>query len=180
MKWASMPHPTEEEIEEEAVFLVKWIMERKKRIDRPGAKWKVGTTQFEVARPENPNAAYIAVSGRHLGSAHMAAQEIAAYHGMEIEGCINKNNNTIFAYTDRFPTIDERKRREKEPLTLKQKIAFRAIKGFVDTNGVGPTKTQAMKILGHRSAKSTKGYLDILERKNWIFVSDGRRRIELL
>ena len=126
MKWVNMPEPSQEEIEEEAVSFIQMIMKWKKRYDRPGAKWKVGTTQHEVARHENPNTMYFPVSGSHLGSAHIAAQEIAAYHGMEIEGSTDGNDNTIFAYTDRIPTIAERKRRDKEPLTLKQKNSIQS------------------------------------------------------
>ena len=180
MQWVGMPKPTQEEIEQEAVSFIRMLMEWKKRNDRPGAKWKVGTTKYEVARLENPNTTYIALSGWKFGSAHIAAQEIAQYHGMKIEGNTDRNDATIFVYTDRPPTMAERKRRDKDPLSLKQKIVFRAIEAFEETNGKGPTKTELMKILGHRSAKTTNEYLDILERKNWTIVTVGQRRIELI
>ena len=178
MKWVGMPQPTEEQIEEEAVSLIRGVMEWKKRNDRPGAKWKVGTTKDAVAWLENLSA--IALSGTHHGSAHRAAQEISEYHGMRIEGTANENDETIYAYTDRPPTIGERRKREKYPLTLKQKLAFRAIKNFIHNNNKGPTKTELVKILGYRSTKTANGFVHILERKNWIIIREGQRRIELI
>ena len=178
MKWVGMPQPTEEQIEEEAVSLIRRVMEWKKRNDRPRAKWKVGTTKDAVAWPENLSA--IALSSWHHGSAHRAAQEISEYHGMRIEGTTNENDETIHAYTDRPPTIGERRKREKYPLTLKQKLAFKAIKNFIHHNNKGPTKTELAKILGYRSTKTANGFVDILERKNWIIIREGQRRIELI
>ena len=57
-----------------------------------------------------------------------------------MEGIPDEGDPYIYAYTDRPPTKDERKQREKEPLTLKQKRIFRAIKEYVESNGRGPTK----------------------------------------
>ena len=182
MKWVGMPQPTEEQIEEEAVSLIRGVMEWKKRNDRPGAKWKVGTTKDAVASLGNLSAPHIgiALSSWHHGSAHRAAQEISEYHRMRIEGTTNENDETIYAYTDRPPTIGERRKREKYPLTLKQKLAFRAIKIFIHHNNKGPTKTELVIILGYRSAKTANGFVDILERKNWIIIREGQRRIELI
>ena len=182
MKWVGMPQSTEEKIEEEAVSWIREVMEWKNRNDWPGAKWRVGTTQDAVVWPVKLGTPHngIALSGWHLGSAHRAAQEIAEYHGMEIEGTTNENDNTIYTYTDRTPTIDERRKSEKYPLTLKQKIAFRAIRNVIHHSNRGPTKTELGRILGHRSTKTTNEFVDILERKNWIIIREGQRRIELL
>ena len=180
MKWVGMPQSTEEQIEEEAVSLIRGVMEWKTRYDRPRAKRNVGTTRDAVARLENLSVPHIALVSWHHGSAHRAAQEIAEYHGMQIEGTTNENDETIYAYTDRSPTIEERKRREKDPLTLKQKITFREIKKFIYLNNEGPTKTELTKTLGHRSVKTTNGLVAILERKNWIIIRKEQCRIELI
>ena len=182
MKWFGMPQPTEEQIEEEAVSLIRSVMGWKKRNDRPGAKWKVGTTKDAVAWHWNLSAPHIGItlSSWHHGSAHRVAQEIAEYHRMEIEGTTNETDDTIYVYTDRPPTIGERRKRQKCPLTLKQKVVFRSLINFINNNNEEPTKTDLFKILGHRSIKTTNGVVDILERKNWIIVREGQRRIELL
>lgn len=182
MKWSGMPNPTEMQIEEEVASLVLSIVNFKKRNNSPGAQWKVGTTGnfshllqvWECCQP------LAGASSWHEGTPKRAAQEIADYHGMEIEGRLNLTDTYIYAYTDSFPTREERRRREKEPLTVKQKRAFRAISQYIARNGRGPTKTELARILGHRSLKTTTGFLDILDKKNWIMVEDGRRRIELL
>ncbi len=111
MKWVGMPQPTEQQIEEEAVSLILGVMKFKKNNDRPGAKWKVGTTRDAEAYLENLSGTQmgIALSRWHHGSVQKAAQEIAEYHGMEIGGTANEIDETIYAYTDRVPTSDERK-----------------------------------------------------------------------
>ena len=182
MKWVGMPQPTEQQIEEEAVSLILGVMKFKKNNDRPGAKWTVGTTRDAKTCLENLSGTQmgIALSGWHHRSAQKAALETAEYHGMVIEGTANENDEAIYAYTDRAPTIDERKNRDKDPLTLKQKIVLREIKSFFRRNDKGPTKTELMIILGHRSTKTTNGFLEILERKNWIIIREEQRRIELI
>lgn len=180
MQWVGIPIPTEEQVEEEIVSLIRMVMDYKRRNDRPGAEWHVGTKRYLEQSLGTLDGPQIAVSGSYLGSAHRAAQEITDYHGMELHGNISEDDDTIYAYTDRFPTIDERKQRAKEPLTLKQKLAFRKIKAFVHQNSRGPTRTELMRLLGHRSSTSTHGLLDILERKNWAFVSKGQPYVELL
>ena len=180
MQWVGIPRPTEEQVEEEIVSLIRTLMNYKKRNDRPGAKWRVATKRSLEHSLETLDGPQTAVSGSYLGSAHRAAQEIADYHGMELHGNISEDDDTIYAYTDRFPTIDERKQRTKEPLTLKQKLAFRKMKEFVHENNRGPTKTELMRLLGYRSSTTTHGLLDILERKNWAFVSEGQPYVELI
>lgn len=130
MKWVGMPPPTEQQIEEETVSLIQGVMKFKKNNDRPGARWKVGTTSDAEACLENLSDTQmgIALSCWHHRCAQKAAQEIAEYHGMVIEGTTTENDETIYAYTDRPLTIDERKNRDKDPLTLKQKIVFKEIK----------------------------------------------------
>ena len=91
---------------------------------------------------------------------------------MEKEGVPYEEDTYIYAYSDRPPTRDERKQREKEPLTLKQKRIFRAIKKYVENIGRGPTKREVMRLAGHRSTSTTNGFLDILNKKNWI-IFDG-------
>ena len=113
------------------------------------------------------------------GSAERAAEELAEYHGMELEGVPDERHHCIFVYTDREPTREELKRRNKEPLTLKQKTVFRAIRKHVDEHGSGPTKSEVMRAMGHRSLKTTDGYLAILARKNWILPPAGGLPIQL-
>ena len=181
-KWVTMPESTEERIEEETVSLIRMIMEWKKRNDRPGAKWKVGTTTDVEKLLSNLRSPQIAqtISSWERGSPRRAAEEIFEYHGMEMEGIPGKEDTYIYAYTDRPPTRDERKQREKEPLTIKQKRIFRAIKEYVESNGRGPTKREVMRIAGHRSAANTNRFLDILDKKNWIIVEEERKPIELV
>ena len=182
MKWSRMPHPTEMEIEEEVVSLISTIVDFKKRNNSPGARWKVGTTSnfSHVSEELAFNKPLAGASCGNEETPSRAAQEIANYHGMDIEGHLDVNDTYIYAYADRFPTREERRQREKEPLTVKQKRAFRAISQYIARNGRGPTKTEIARILGHRSLKTTTGFLDILDKKNWIMVEDGRRHIELL
>ena len=99
---------------------------------------------------------------------------------MELEGTPHIEDTWIYAYTDRPPTRRERQQREKEPLTVKQKILFRAMRDYVENNGKGPTKAEVQRLAGHRSATTTKGFLRILDRKNWIILSEGNNRIELI
>ena len=183
-QWTGMPESTEEQIEEEVVSLILGIMERKKRNDRLGAKWKVGTTtdvEKRLMKLRNPQAeTAFAISRWHRGSPKRAAIEISKYHGMEMEGIPDEEDTSIYVYTDRPPTKHERKQREKEPLTIKQKRIFRAIKEYVETNGRGPIKREVMRLAGHKSAATTYGFLDILEKKNWIIVDEGRKPIELI
>lgn len=182
MKWVGLPKSTEEELEREVVSMVIRVIEFRKRNDRLEARWTVSTT----SNPEHVLGSFkgsevaLCVSGWCLGSAHKAAQEIAQFHGMELEEPTTENDSAIYAYTDRPPTMEERKQLHKDPLTLTQKLVFRKIRSFVGKHNKGPTKTELMKILGHRSMKSTKGILDILERKNWIFVRGRGQRIELI
>ena len=181
-KWVGMPPPTEEHIEEEVVCCTFAIVEFKKRNDRPGARWKVGTindVMEKLRNLESPKIVY-GQEGWHTGSAQKAATEIAEFHGMEIDGTLRADDVGIYVYTDRAPTKRERSRRESEPLTVKQKRVFRAIKEYAEHNGRGPTKTELMRIMGHKSATTTNGFLNVLERKNWIIAEGGRRRIELL
>ena len=181
-QWVAMPESTEERIEEEVVSLTLRIMEWKKRNDRPGAKWKVGTTTDEEKRLKklrSPQTA-LAISSWERGSPERAAKEISEYHGMEMEGTPDEKDTYIYAYTDRPPTKHERKQREKEPLTKKQKRIFRAIKEYVESNGRGPTKSEVTRIAGHQSSSTTNGFLNILDKKNWIIVDEGRKPIELI
>ena len=182
IKWVGMPLPTEDEIEDEVVSLIVGIMRYKKQYDRPHAKWRVGTTADTqgVLQSLGDHQPLVELSSWHRGSSQRAANEIAQYHGMEMEGSTDEDDAFIYAYTDRFPTREERMRREKEPLTVKQKKIFRAIEQYIERNERGPTKTELAKIMGHRSTTTTAGFLDILDRKNWIMVEHGRRRIELL
>ena len=46
---------------------------------------------------------------------------------MELEGLPDERLHCIFVFTDWEPTREERTRRNKKPLTLKQKAVFRAI-----------------------------------------------------
>ena len=183
-QWMGMPESTEEQIEEEVVSLILGIMERKKRYDRPGAKWKVGTTtdiEKRLMKFRNPQLeTAFSISSWHRGSPKRAAKEISEYHGMEMEGIPDEEDTSIYVYTDRPPTKHERKLREKEPLTIKQKRIFRAIKEYVESNGRGATKREVMRIAGHKSATTTKGYLNILDKKNWIIVDEGQKPIELI
>ena len=181
-KWVGIPPPTEEEIEEEVMYSVFSIMKFKKKNDRPGARWKEGTTNDVMETLQSLDSSRICYGqeGWHTSSAQREAAEISEHHGMEIDGILCVEDVGIYVYTDRAPTMEERRRREREPLTVKQKRVLRAIREFAIRNGRGPTKTELMKTMGHKSATTTNGFLDILERKNWIIAERGRRRIELL
>ena len=180
-QWVGMPESTEEEIEEEVVSLILVIMEWKKKNNRPGAKWKVGTTDAKKQlRKLSSLQTALPISSWKRGSPKRAAKEISEYHGMEMEGISDEKDPYIYAYTDRPPTKHERKQREKDPLTLKQKRIFRVIKEYVDSNGRGPTKREVMRLAGHRSPTTTYGFLEILDKKNWIIVDEGRKPIELI
>ena len=130
-QWVGMPESTEERIEEEVVSLILGIVEWKKRNDRPGAKWKVGTTtdaEKRLRKLRNPQIP-ISFSSWKRGSPKRAAKEISEYHGMEMEGIPDEEDTYIYAYTDRLPSRHERKQREKEPTYRKTKANIPSNKG---------------------------------------------------
>ena len=182
--WSGMPESTTEQIEKDVVSLIATIMEWKKRNDRPGAKWKIGTTRDAIERLEKLNDCQaqtaLGLLSREKGNPQRAAQEIAEYHDMELDGNTSEEDTEIFTYTDRSPTKDERRQRVKVSLTVKQKRIFWIIKEYIVRNGRGPTKRDVMRIAGHRSPTTTNELLDILDRKNWIIVGFGRQCIETI
>ena len=99
--------------------------------------------------------------------------ELAEYHGMRLEGATYPTDATIYVYTDRHPTRDEKRRRAKEVLTVKQKRVYRAIRCYLSEHGKGPTKVELARIMGHRSTTTTNGFLKKLEEKNWIILEEG-------
>ena len=100
MKWTGMPNSTEMELEEEVAILVLSIVNFKKRYNSPGAQWRVGTTdnfshllqEWEYYRP------LAGASSWHKGTPKRAAQEIADYHGMDVEGRLDLTDTYIYAY----------------------------------------------------------------------------------
>ena len=177
-----MPEPTDEQIEREAVSTVGALFEWKKRYDRPGAKWTAGTTSDPDKIIEEHDYAHkpCALSSWYMGSAKRAAQELAEHHGMVLEGVPSDDDTYTYVFVDRSPTRQERERREKEPLTVKQKQLFRKIRKYADERGRGPTRSECARMSGHRSTTTTNGLLEILARKNWIILEPGQRRIELI
>ena len=175
-----MPPKSEEDIESEAVYWVHSMVKWMRDLDHDGATWTVRTTSNEdfMRMVSGPQASY-GMCGWCDGSAKRAAEELAEYHGMELEGIPDEHHVCIVGYTDREPTRDERRRRNKEPLTLKQKAVFRAIRKHIAEHGSGPKKSQVMRAMGHRSSETTNGYLAILARKNWILPPGGGLPIEL-
>ena len=176
-----MPPKSDKAVESEAVCYVHSIVEWMRSLDHDEAVWRVGTTSDPEERLAALEGAQLghAICGWCGGSAKRAAEELAEYHGMDLEGCPNEHDNCIFAHTDRGPTPEERRRRNKEPLTLKQKAVFRAIRIHISEHGSGPTKSQVMRAMGHQSLTTTNGYLAILARKNWILPPAGGLPIEL-
>ena len=176
-----MPAWSDEDVESEAVCYVHRVVKWMRCLDHDGATWRGGTTsslEERLGRMEGTQAGY-GICGWCTGSAKRAAEELAEYHGMELEGVPDERHNCIFVYTDREPTREERRRRSKEPLTLKQKTVVRAIRKHVDEHGCGPTKSEVMRAMGHNSLKTKDGYLAILARKNWILPPAGGLPIEL-
>ena len=179
--WTGMPAWSDEDVESEAVCHVHRVVKWMRCLDHNGATWRGGTTsslEERLGRMEGTQAGY-GICGWRTGSARRAAEELAEYHGMELEGVPDERHNCIFVYTDREPTREERRRRSKEPLTLKQKTVFRAIRKHVDEHGCGPTKSEVMRAMGHRSLKTTDSYLAILASKNWILSPAEGLPIEL-
>lgn len=178
-KWTGFPPVSEEDIESEAVHHVHRIVRWMRDLDHDGATWVVGTTcEEELARMMSGTQEIHGVSGHFPGSAKRAAEELAEFHGMELEGVPDEDHEWIYGRTDREPTRDERRRRSKEPLTLKQKAVFRAIRKHIADHGSGPKKREVMRAMGHRSLETTNGYLAILARKNWILPPEGGQPIE--
>ena len=179
--WTGMPAWSDEDVESEAVGYVHSVVMWMRSLDHDGATWRVGTTsspEDRLGMMEGTQVGY-GICGWCTGSAKRAAEELAEYHGMELEGVPDERDNCILVYTDREPTREERRRRSKDPLTLKQKAVFRAIRRHLDEHGSGPTKSELMRAMGHRSLTTTTGYLAILERKNWILPPAGGLPIEL-
>ena len=176
-RWTGRPPASEEDIESEATGYVHSIVEWMRDLDHDGATWRVGTTSPEELTDRMEIS--LGICGWFSGSAKRAAEELAEYHGMELEGTPDEHHPCIFGYTDREPTREERRRRSKEPLTLKQKAVFRAIRRHTAEHSRGPKKSEVMRAMGHRSAETTNGYLAILARKNWILPPGRRLPIEL-
>lgn len=86
-------------------------------------------------------------------------------------------NQCIFGYTNREPTRDERRRRNKEPLTVKQKAVFRAIRKHIAEHGKGPKKSEVIRAMGHRSSETTNGYLVILARRTGFCIPEEDCRL---
>ena len=174
--WVGFPTPTQEQVEHDAVFLTRAIVKWKRENDHPGASWTVGTAQSynsdQIDRLFASEHPATALSTFILGAPKAAAQELAEYHGMRLERETAAGDATIYAYTDRFPTRAEKRRRPKEVLSVKQKRVYIAIKRYLSQHGVGPTKVELARIMGHRSTTTTNGFLKILEEKNWIIQED--------
>lgn len=178
--WTGRSPASEEDVESEAVHHVHGMVRWMREFDHDGATWRVGTTTGEeLSRMMSGSRVVHGISGWFAGSAKQAAEELAEYHGMELEGIPEKHHEYIFGYTDREPTREERRLRNKEPLTLKQKAVFRAIRQHIADHGSGPRKSEVMRAMGHRSSETTNGYLAILARKNWILPPAEGRLIEL-
>ena len=178
--WTGMPPASEEDIESEATHyvyrMVKWMRE----LDHDGATWSAGTTNPNELEHKLPGPELSCpMCGWYSGSAKRAAEELTEYHGMELDGSPDEHHQCIFGYTDREPTRDERRQRNKEPLTVKQKAVFRAIRKHIAEHGKGPKKSEVMRAMGHRSSETTNGYLVILARKNWILPPGRGLPIEL-
>lgn len=177
--------PTEEEIERGVVSAISSIMQYKKNHDRCGARWYVGTSADDAEGRiaelfgDGSNPA-VAVSVWEKTAAARAAREMAAYHGMELDGNPQGTDMYVYAYTDREPTVEERRKRPKEVLTVKQKRVFNAIKAHMDRIGRVPTQAELMRAMGHRSGSTTRQFLEILERKNWIIAPGHGERLEIL
>ena len=178
--WTGLPPASEEDIESEAIHHVHGMVRWMRDLDHDGATWAVGTTSGEeLTRMKSGTQKIHGISGHFPGSAKRAAEELAEFHGMELEGVPGEHHEWIYGHTDREPTRDERIRRRKEPLTLKQKAVFQAIRKHIADHGSGPRKREVMRAMGHRSLETTNGYLAILARKNWILPPEGGRPIEL-
>ena len=173
--WTGKPRESEEDVESEAVHYVHSMVKWMRDLDHDGATWRVGTTSLkELRRMMSGTQISHEICGWFSGSAKRAAEELAEYHGMELEGIPDEHHECIFGYTDREPTRDARRRRNKEPLTRTQKAVFRAIRKHIAEHGSGPKKSEVMRAMGHRSSETTNGYLAILARKNWILPSRKR------
>ena len=184
-RWTGFPEPTEKQIERSVVSAITWILEQKKRYDRCGAKWFVGTSPHHGTGRLSELLAHgsnlvVARSEWEVSTAAKAAREISQYHGMELVGSAQTTDMCVYAYTDREPTMNERRKRSKDPLTVKQKRVFNSIKEHVLTHGDAPTQSQLMRVMGHRSGSTTRKFLEILERKNWIIAPSQGKRLEMV
>ena len=180
-RWTNIPPQSDEAVESETVGYIHNIVEWMRCQDHDRATWRVGTTLDPGQRLAWLEGAQVSleICGWCTGSAKRAAEELAEYHGMELEGTPEERHHCIFAYTDREPTREELRQRNKEPLSLKQKAVFRAIRDHIAEHGGGPTKTELMQIMGHRSLSTTNDYLAILATKNWILPLSAGLPIEL-
>ena len=176
IRWRGFPDPTDEQVERGAVSLMFRIVNWKKQNDYPGALWIVGTAQSDkserVDRLFASERPAIVLSTLKVGAPDIAARELAEHHGMRLEQESATDDATIYAYTDRFPTRAEKRKRSKKVLTVKQKRVYSAIRRYFDQHGVGPTKAELARIMGHRSTTTTNGFLKLLEEKNWIILED--------
>ena len=183
--WTGFPEPTEDQIEHSVVSVIASIMDHKKRNDRPDEPWFVGTFRNHKSPNladlfANPTNVVFALSVWGNTAAARAASELSEHHGMQLQGKPRTTDMCVYAYTDRYPTIEERRQLPKDLLTVKQKRVFNAIKGHLLRHGTTPTQTQLMKAMGHRSGSTTRWYLGILERKNWITAPSRGQRLQII
>lgn len=184
-KWTGFPEPSEEQIERSVVSAITGIMDLKKVNDRCDARWFVGTSPDDKSGRlaellMHGGNVVMAISVWERTTVARAAGEIAKYHGMALDGDLRDTDMYVYAFTDREPTMEERRQRAREVLTVKQKRVFSAIWKHVRLNGKAPTQAQLMRSMGHRSASTTKGYLEILEKKNWIVAPRQGQRLEII
>ena len=166
-RWTGFPPPSALAIEREANSHVLGVFQWKRAMRHERARWVVGTAPGIRGLPTHLEKGLdapllYAVEGWHGGSAKKAAEELAQYHGMTMEGALEDDHRCVFARTDRCPTRQEIRQRHKEPLTLKQKAVFRALKAHIAEHGRVPTKRELAGAMGHQSLKTTGGYLTIL------------------
>ena len=98
------------------------VLAARARLDAPGAAVAIQTLIHRAKRSS------------------LRAKEPSTWRktSLELGPIPDEHHESIFGYTDREPTRDERRRRNKEPLTLKQKAVFRAIRKHTAEHRVPP------------------------------------------
>lgn len=94
-----MPNPTGEKIEADVVSIVTALYEWKKRYNRPGVEWTVGTTDDLNEILDSTAQPFFAMGlGWTRGAPKKAVQEIVKCRGMVFEGTTREDGEEIYVY----------------------------------------------------------------------------------
>ena len=70
----------------------------------------------------------------------------------------------------------DKKKKNRQGLTPKQKVVFDIIKAFIDQNGTAPSYEELKQLMGSKSKSHVHGFIHQLMQRGWIGKGNGRNR----